>query len=443
MRVYDIIKSKRDNKILTSEEINYIIENYTNGNIPNYQVSALLMAIYLNKMNDDETLDLTLAMVNSGERVDLSKIIGFKVDKHSTGGVADTTTLVLGPMIAALDIPFVKMSGRGLGHTGGTLDKLDSIENFNTNLSKEELINNTNDIKLSISGQTANIAPADKLIYALRDVTATVENLSLISSSIMSKKLALGADGIVLDIKLGKGAFIKKIEDAIELSQKMVNIGNGANKDTIALITNMNQPLGNAIGNSLEVKEAIEILKGEHLDGDLFKVSLALGIELLLLSNYTDNRVEAETALLHTIKSGTAFNKFLKMVELQNGNVDMIMNLDLLPKSKYTKELYSDREGYIIDIDAEDIGKLSLYLGAGRETVDSKIDLAVGIILNKRVGDFIKKGELLATIFYNNIDKGENALNTLDNIIKIDDKSMVTNKLIYGIVTKDGFKEYN
>lgn len=441
MRVYDIIKLKRDKEALTTEEINYIIEGYTNGDIPDYQVSALLMAIFLNKMDDRETLDLTLAMVNSGDILDLSKIKGIKVDKHSTGGVADTTTLILGPMVAACDVPFVKMSGRGLGHTGGTLDKLDSIENFNTELSSDELIDHVNEINIAIAGQTGNIVAADKKIYALRDVTATVDNLSLIASSIMSKKLALGADAIVLDVKMGKGAFIKNIEDAKDLSSKMVAIGNGANKETVALITDMNQPLGNAIGNALEVQEAIEILEGKHLDGDLFKVTLALGEELLILAGRAKNNEEARKLLMGTINSGSALSKFIKMTELQEGNVDMIKNLEKLPKTRSTFNVISDQDGYVTEINAEEIGKCSLILGAGREKVDSVINLAAGIVLNKRVGDSVKKGEILATIHSDEEEKTKEVNNKLKDIYKIDKERIKDNKLIYGLVTKDGFRE--
>lgn len=441
MRVYDIIKSKRDKQPLTTEEINYIIENYTNESIPDYQMSALLMAIFLNKMNDRETLDLTLAMLNSGDILDLSKINGIKVDKHSTGGVADTTTLILGPMIAACDVPFVKMSGRGLGHTGGTLDKLDAIEGFNTDLNSDELIEYTNKINIAIAGQTANIATADKKIYSLRDVTATVDNLSLIASSIMSKKLALGADAIVLDVKMGKGAFIKNIEDAIDLSKKMVNIGIGAKKETVAIITNMDQPLGNAVGNSLEVKEAIEILKGEHLESDLFKVTLALGEELLILSGRVDNNKDAKNLLMDTIISGKAYNKLIEMVKQQNGNTRVVENLELLPHTDNKIDIVSDRDGYIIDINAEEIGKSSLMLGAGREKIDSVINLAAGIVLNKRVGDKVEKGELLATIYSDDNDKSKIVEKNLYNIYKIEDRFIKRNKLIYGIVTKEGYTE--
>jgi pyrimidine-nucleoside phosphorylase len=332
--MYDIIEKKRDGFPLNTKEISFFVKNYTEGNIPDYQASALLMAIFFNKMNEDETLDLTRAMIESGESVDLSSIKGIKVDKHSTGGVGDTTTLVLGPMIAACGVPFVKMSGRGLGHTGGTLDKLESIKNFNVNLSKEDFVSNTNHINISICSQTANITPADKKLYALRDVTATVDNLSLIASSIMSKKLAIKSDAIVLDVKVGSGAFMKDLQHAKELAGLMVNLGNKYGRKTVAIVTNMDEPLGNAIGNALEVKEAIDTLQGKGPE-DLYELCLVLGSKLLVLAERVDNELEARKLLKETISSKAAFNKLIEMVKEQGGDVDYILNPDLLPKTKY------------------------------------------------------------------------------------------------------------
>ena len=440
MRPYDIIKRKRDGEILSTEEIEFIIEAYVDGEVEDYQMSAFLMAIYFKGMDDRETLDLTYAMLNSGETIDLSKIAGIKVDKHSTGGVGDTTTLVVGPMIAALGIPFVKMSGRGLGHTGGTLDKLDSIEGFHTDLSYQELIDYTNKINICIAGQTDNITPADKKIYALRDVTATVDSLPLIASSVMSKKLALGSDKIVLDVKVGRGAFMKDVEQAFQLSEKMVAIGSGAGKETIALVTNMDQPLGNAVGNALEVKEALEILKGEHLDGDLYKVSLALAVELLILARLVDSKESGRKLLRETIDNGSAYKKFMDLVELQGGNLEVIRNWELFPHTKNIYRVKARATGYISDIDAEEIGKVSLYLGAGRENKNSIIDLAVGMVLEKRVGDYVKEGETLVTIHLDKIEKLKFAEERIIDIFKIDKNPKEKDKLIYGLVTSDGIE---
>mgnify|MGYP001273104836 CR=1 FL=1 len=436
MRMYDIIKKKRDGGELSTDEINYFVENYTNGKIPDYQISALLMAIYLNKMNKRETLDLTKAMVYSGDIVDLSKINGLKVDKHSTGGVGDTTTIVLGPMIAACGVPFVKMSGRGLGHTGGTLDKLESIKDFRVELSTEEFINNTNDINISICSQTANITPADKKLYALRDVTATVENISLIASSIMSKKLAIESDAIILDVKVGSGAFMKNLDDAINLGKEMVEIGTGYGRETIALVTNMDEPLGNAIGNALEVKEAIDVLKGNGPD-DLRELCIKLGSILLLLAKRVKNEDEAKFLLEETIRNRSAYEKFIELVKYQDGDINYVKNPELLPKANYIIEVKSKDEGYVKALNAEEIGKCALALGAGRETMDSKIDLSAGIILNKKVDDKVEIGDTLAYIHANNIDKAKEVEEKIKEIFIIGDKNKESKKLTYGIITKD------
>ncbi|WP_130807124.1 pyrimidine-nucleoside phosphorylase [Senegalia massiliensis] len=440
MDMYEIIKKKRDGNELTSEDIKYFVENYTEGNIPDYQASALLMAIFFNKMNKTETLNLTNAMLKSGEEIDLSSINGIKVDKHSTGGVGDKTTLVLAPMVAACNLPVAKMSGRGLGHTGGTLDKLESIENFSINLSKDEFIKNVNDIKLAVAGQTSNIAPADKKLYALRDVTATVDNISLIASSIMSKKLASGSDAIVLDVKVGSGAFMKTLENAFELAQEMVDIGNGMNRDTMAVISDMDEPLGYAIGNALEVKEAVQTLKGDGPE-DLLELCLSLGSRLLLLGKKVENIEEGKKLLISKIEDGSAFNKFKQFIKNQGGNVEQIENLDLLPKSSNIMHFKAEKSGYISEMNAEEIGRCALLLGAGRKTIESKIDMSAGIVLNRKKFEKIKKGEIIAYLHGNDKDKLNEALNRLEKIIKISSEKIGKKKIIYGTVDKDGIKK--
>lgn len=430
MRMYDIIKKKRDGYSLTTEEINYFIENYTNGNIPDYQASALLMAIYFNKMDKRETLDLTKAMINSGDTFDLSAINGIKVDKHSTGGVGDSVTLILGPMIAACGVPFVKMSGRGLGHTGGTLDKLEAIRGFRVALNNDEFVNNTNDINISICSQTGNITPADKKLYALRDVTATVENISLIAGSIMSKKLAIKSDAILLDVKVGSGAFMKNIDDAIALAEEMVAIGNSYGRKTIAVVTNMDEPLGRAVGNVLEVKEAIETLQGKGPD-DLFELCLVLGSKLLILAGRVKDEIEGRKMLIEVIESGKAYQKLIELVEHQDGDISYVKDIELLPKAKYILEVKSNIEGYIKSINAEEVGKAALVLGAGRETIDSKLDLSVGIVLNKKVDDKIKINETLAYIHANDLEKAKDVEKRLKKIFIIGEKNIENKKLVY------------
>lgn len=430
MRMYDIIKKKRDGHALTTEEINYFVENYTKDNIPDYQASALLMAIYFNKMDKRETLDLTRAMVKSGDTFDLSNINGIKVDKHSTGGVGDSVTLILGPMVAACGVPFVKMSGRGLGHTGGTLDKLEAIKGFRVALSNEEFVKNTNDINISICSQTGNITPADKKLYALRDVTATVENLSLIAGSIMSKKLAIESDAIILDVKVGSGAFMKNLDDAIDLANEMVSIGNSYGRKTIALVTNMDEPLGKAVGNALEVKEAIETLKGNGPD-DLFELCLVLGSKLLVLAQKSKDEIEARAMLIDVVNTGKAFEKLVEMVRHQGGDISYVENPDLLPKAKYIVEVKSKDSGYVKSINAEDVGKAALALGAGRETITSILDLSVGVVLNKKVDDIVEIGEVLAYIHTNDLDKVKDIQEELLNVFIIGTKNTVQKQLIY------------
>lgn len=430
MRMYDIIKKKRDGYSLTFEEINYFIENYTNGSIPDYQASALLMAIYFNKMDKVETLELTKAMIKSGDRFNLDGINGIKVDKHSTGGVGDSVTLILGPMVAACGVPFVKMSGRGLGHTGGTLDKLESIKGLRVELSNDEFITNTNDINICICSQTGNITPADKKLYSLRDVTATVENRSLIAGSVMSKKLAIESDAIILDVKVGSGAFMKNIDDAIALAEEMVTIGNSYGRKTIAIVTNMDEPLGNAIGNALEVKEAIDTLKGRGPD-DLFDLCLVLGSKLLVLANRVKSELEAREILLEAINSGKAYGKFVEMVKHQGGDISYVEDPDLLPKSKYIIEVKSMDSGYIKSINAEEVGKIALALGAGRETMESVLDLSVGIVLNQKVDDKVEKDEILAYIHSNDIEKAKIAEKNLLQVFEIGSKNLTRKQLIY------------
>lgn len=433
MRIYDIIKKKRDGHSLRSEEINYFIENYTNGEIPDYQISALLMAIYLNKMDKRETLDLTRAVINSGDTFDLSEIKGIKVDKHSTGGVGDTTTLILGPMVAACGVPFVKMSGRGLGHTGGTLDKLESIKGFRVELDNEEFVNIVNKINISIISQTGNITPADKKLYALRDVTATVDNLSLIAASIMSKKLAIKSDAIILDVKVGSGAFMKSPDEAVNLANEMVAIGNSYGRKTIALVSNMDEPLGNAIGNILEVKEAIDTLKGKG-PADLYELCLILGSKLLVLANKTDDEDFARAMLIESVETGKAYEKFKEMVKYQGGDTSFLDNPDLFPRAKYILEVKADKAGYVKSLNAEEIGVCSLILGAGRENKDSELDLSVGLILNKKVDDKVEKDETLAYIHGNSMEKGKEVEERLKKIILIGKKNKEHKKLIYKII---------
>ncbi len=441
MNMYDIIKKKRDGLELSKEEIKYFVEGYTHNKIPDYQVSALLMAIYFNKMNEKETLDLTKAMIDSGDKVDLSMINGIKVDKHSTGGVGDKTTIALAPMVAACDVPFVKMSGRGLGHTGGTLDKLESIKNFKVELSEEEFRIIAKENGLAICSQSANITPADKKLYALRDVTATVENISLIASSIMSKKLAISPDAILLDVKVGKGAFMKDIESALLLAEEMVSIGDGFGKETIAVLTNMDEPIGFAVGNALEVKEAVNTLKGKG-PSDFHNLCIELGARLLILAEKTSTLDEGKKMLEEVINNGRAYEKFLEMVRIQQGDIRSIKNMDLLPKAQYIIEVKSSKDGFVKSIDAEKIGQLALLLGAGREVKDSEIDLAVGIELKKKVDDKVCKGDVLAIVHSNNMDKVKPVEEELKEIINIGEKNKIAKKLIYGEVTKKGKRLY-
>lgn len=409
MRMYDLILKKRNGHELTTDEINFFVDNYTKGNIPDYQVSALLMTIFFNKMNKRETSDLTMAMVKSGDVLDLEEIEGIKVDKHSTGGVGDTTTLVLAPMVAALGIPVAKMSGRGLGHTGGTIDKLESFKGFTVEMPKDKFINNVNTIKLAVAGQTGDLAPADKKLYALRDVTATVDNVSLIASSIMSKKIAAGADAIVLDVKVGDGAFMKTLESAKELATEMVEIGKHIGRNTVAIISDMDQPLGLAIGNVLEVEEAIKTLKGNG-PADLLELCLTLGSNMVVLSEQAKTVEEAREILKETIISGSALNKFKEFVAVQGGDIECIDDPSKFPKAKHIIPVVSENSGVVSKIHAENIGIAAMELGAGRATKESVIDLAVGIVLNKKRGDKVEKNDVLAYVHANDLEKGRKAV---------------------------------
>ncbi len=408
MRMYDIIMKKRNGAALTKEEINFFIEGYTKGDIPDYQVSALMMAIYFQGMNEEETLALTMAMAHSGDMLDLSAIDGIKVDKHSTGGVGDKTTLALTPMVAACGIPVAKMSGRGLGHTGGTIDKLESFTGFSTGISTETFINNVNRIGIAVMGQTADLAPADKKLYALRDVTATVDNMSLIASSIMSKKLAAGADAIVLDVKTGSGAFMQKEEDSVALAQEMVRIGRGAGRNTIAVVSDMDQPLGYAVGNALEVKEAIDTLKGQG-PADFVELCMTLGSQMLIAGGKAKDAAEAEQMLQDVLDSGAALEKLAEFVEAQGGDKRAVYDTALLPKAAIVEPVYSPESGYISHIACAEVGICSLILGGGRETKESEIDLSVGIVLTKKVSDKVEQGDVLAYIHANDQTKLEAA----------------------------------
>lgn len=418
MRMYDLILKKKQGKELNTEEINWMIKEFTEGRIPDYQMSAMTMAICFQGMDKRETFDLTMAMRDSGDVLDLSRIDGIKVDKHSTGGVGDKVSLVLTPIVASLGVPVAKMSGRGLGHTGGTIDKLESFSGFSTEISEEKFIDSVNTIGIAIAGQTANLAPADKKLYALRDVTATVDQMSLIASSIMSKKLASGADAIVLDVKTGNGAFMQKKEDAIALAKAMVDIGNRAGKQTVAVITDMDEPLGNAVGNALEIKEVIDALHGDGPE-DLMEVVYALGTQMLLLAKRAEDEEIARNLITESIQERKALKKFAEFIENQGGNREEILHPDMLPKARYVIPVLAEEEGCIERILAQDIGIACMTLGGGRENKESTIDHGVGIILTKKISDTVKKGETLALIHANSKEKAVLASNLVKNAYQI------------------------
>ncbi len=418
MRMYDLILKKKQGKELNTEEINWMIKEFTEGRIPDYQMSAMTMAICFQGMDKRETFDLTMAMRDSGDVLDLSRIDGIKVDKHSTGGVGDKVSLVLTPIVASLGVPVAKMSGRGLGHTGGTIDKLESFSGFSTEISEKKFIDSVNTIGIAIAGQTANLAPADKKLYALRDVTATVDQMSLIASSIMSKKLASGADAIVLDVKTGNGAFMQKEEDAIALAKAMVDIGNRAGKQTVAVITDMDEPLGNAVGNALEIKEVIDALHGDGPE-DLMEVVYALGTQMLLLAKRAEDEEIARNLITESIQERKALKKFAEFIENQGGNREEILHPDMLPKARYVIPVLAEEEGCIERILAQDIGIACMTLGGGRENKESTIDHGVGIILTKKISDTVKKGETLARIHANSKEKAVLASNLVKNAYQI------------------------
>ncbi|WP_405099476.1 pyrimidine-nucleoside phosphorylase [Oceanobacillus sp. FSL H7-0719] len=432
MRMVDVIEKKRDGLELTKEEINFAIEGYTNGDVPDYQMSALLMAIYFQDMTTEERVNLTKAMVESGDQVDLSKIDGVKVDKHSTGGVGDTTTLILAPLVASVGVPVPKMSGRGLGHTGGTVDKLESIEGFQVELDSKTFIELANKNKVAVVGQSGNLTPADKKIYSLRDVTGTVNAIPLIASSIMSKKIASGTDAIVLDVKTGSGAFMKTLEDSKELAHAMVQIGNGAGRETIGVISDMNQPLGYAVGNALEVKEAIDTLRGKGPE-DLHDLCLELGSRMVYLGKKADSIEEAKEMLEEAIKSGQAIETFKTMIEAQGGDASIVDAPEQLPAASLTFEVEAKEGGYISEIIANEIGIAASLLGAGRMTKESEIDLAVGLVLNKKVGDQVTKGESLVTIHSNSEDVSE-VIEKIYDSYSISKEKVEKRPLIYDVI---------
>lgn len=400
MRMYDLIMKKRDGAALSPEEIDFMVSQYTKDELPDYQMSAMMMAIYFQGMDARETAALTMAMARSGDMLDLSAIDGIKVDKHSTGGVGDKTSIALAPMSAACGLKIAKMSGRGLGHTGGTIDKLESFPGFTTGISSEHFKNQVNRIGISIMGQTLAIAPADKKLYALRDVTATVDNMSLIASSIMSKKLASGADAIVLDVKTGSGAFMKKEEDAFALAREMVALGKHAGRKTIAVVSDMDQPLGRAVGNALEVKEAIETLQGKGPE-DFRELCMTLGSQMLVAGGKAGTEEQARQMLSEAIADGRALAKLSEFIEAQGGDSAAVYDTSLLPQADITEEILSMQEGYVEKILCDEIGSCSLLLGGGRETKESVIDLSVGLVLHKKTGDYVKAGESLATVHAN------------------------------------------
>jgi len=400
MRMVDIIEKKRDGQALTQQEIEFFVTGYTNGDIPDYQASSLAMAIYFQDMNDDERAALTMAMVNSGDVIDLSNINGIKVDKHSTGGVGDTTTLVLAPLVAAVGVPVAKMSGRGLGHTGGTIDKLESVEGFHVEITEDKFVQLVNESKVAVIGQTGNLTPADKKLYGLRDVTGTVNSIPLIASSIMSKKIAAGADAIVLDVKTGNGAFMKTIEDAEALAHAMVRIGNNVGRNTMAIISDMGQPLGKAIGNALEVKEAIETLQGNGPE-DLTELVMTLGSQMVVVGGKANDLDEARNLLERAIEDGSALECFRTFLQNQDGDGSVVDDVSKLPQAKYQIELPAQTSGVVTEIIANEVGVASMMLGAGRQTKEDDIDLSVGLELHKKVGDKVNEGESLLTIHSN------------------------------------------
>lgn len=430
----DLIQKKRDGKELTKAEIDFIIQNYTKGDIPDYQMSAFAMAVYFKDMTTEERAHLTMAMVESGDQIDLSAIEGIKVDKHSTGGVGDTTTLVLAPLVAALDVPVAKMSGRGLGHTGGTIDKLEAVPGFHVEIDNQEFIDLVNKNKLAVIGQSGNLTPADKKLYGLRDVTATVNSIPLIASSIMSKKIAAGADAIVLDVKTGAGAFMKTPEEAEELANAMVKIGNAVGRNTMAVISDMSQPLGLAIGNALEIKEAIDTLNGQG-PKDLEELCLTLGSHMVYLAKKADSLEQAREMLKEVIASGKALETLKVFLKAQGGDESVVDHPERMPQAAHTFELAADEEGYVSEIVADEIGTAAMILGAGRATKESEIDLAVGLMLNKKVGDQVSKGDSLVTI-YSNTENVEEVKKKIREAYTISKDAVEAPPLVYKEIKK-------
>lgn len=434
MRTAELIQKKRDGGRLSREELEFLVSGYVRGEIPDYQMAAWAMAVFFQGMDAEETADLTLIMANSGDTLDLSAIKGFKADKHSTGGVADTTTLVLAPLVASTGVRVAKMSGRGLGHTGGTVDKLESIPGFKTSLSAREFIDQVNQIGISVVGQSGELAPADKLLYALRDVTATVESIPLIASSIMSKKIAAGSDGFVLDVKVGRGAFLKKEEDALALAKSLVQIGKLVRKPTVALVTDMNQPLGRSIGNALEVKEAIQTLQGRG-PRNLTELCLQLGTEMLVLAGAAADAAEARSRLEHSLRSGLAFDKFKEWVAAQGGDPRVAEDISLLPQASFQQDILAPRRGFVQEIDPLTLALTAMHLGAGRATKDAAIDLAVGIEVQVGVGDLVSSGDVLARIHANDPKQLAAAVVEAAPAFVIGEAEPPRRPLVYGKIT--------
>ena len=432
MNILDIIAKKRDGKKLSKEEIDFFVQGYTNNSISDYQAAALIMAIYINKLDEEETTNLTVAMAYSGDVLDLSEI-GIVVDKHSTGGVGDKVTLILAPIIASLGVPVAKMSGRGLGFTGGTIDKLEAIPGYDTSIDIDTFKQNVKSIGISLIGQTLNLAPADKKIYALRDTISCVENMSLIASSIMSKKIAAGANKIVLDVTCGSGAFMKNEQDAIKLSEIMKKIGELANKETVCVITNMDEPLGKNVGNTLEILEVINALKG-NIEKDVQEVVLELGAQMIRLARKGDNIEENKRKMLENIQNGKALEKFKQLVKKQNGDISYLENPEKFEKAKYIIPVICEKDGFVADINAEQIGRLSVFLGAGRIKKEDKIDKTVGIVLEKKVGDKVAIGDVLAYIHANEEKKAKEAVEQLKEIYAIGEKEIGAKKAIIKII---------
>ncbi|HZK44008.1 MAG TPA: pyrimidine-nucleoside phosphorylase [Syntrophomonadaceae bacterium] len=433
MRMIDIIQKKKSGQVLTNLEINFAVSAYTKGEIPDYQMAALLMATYFKGMDKQEIADLTMAMVNSGDIIDLSSIKGIKVDKHSTGGVGDKISLIVVPLVAAVGVPVAKMSGRGLGHTGGTIDKLEAIKGFRTELTDSEFIHNVNNFKMAIAGQTGNLVPADKKLYALRDVTATVDSIPLIASSIMSKKIAAGADAIVLDVKIGSGAFMKTLDEAKELAQTMVDIGKSLKIQTIAVITNMNQPLGHEVGNANEVREAIEVLKNQGSQ-DETEIALTIAAHMAILGGAFEDFKIAYNELSRIIESGQAINKFKELIEIQGGDPTIIDDLDKLPQAKNHIEIKAKRSGFIQEIDAEKIGTTAMQLGAGRKTKDDDIDFAAGVTICKKVGEQVNADDIIC-VLHTNLDESKQAEDSAKDAFTVGDIKPAPQDNILGVIS--------